>query len=121
MINATTTRRELITLPSGVTVIDTPGMRELGIWDAGEGLSAAFADIDALAARCRFKDCTHWTEPGCAVRAALERGGLSEARLLFYQKLRVENAWSEDTEAYRTAKEKKFKQIARFNKANLKK
>lgn len=117
----TTTHRELIALPGGVTVIDTPGMRELGMWDAGEGLSSAFADIEALAASCRFKDCTHRTEPGCAVRAALERGELSEARLLSYQKLSAENAWSEDAEAYRTAKEKKFRQIAKFNKTNPKK
>jgi len=88
----TTTHRELIALPGGVTVIDTPGMRELGMWDAGEGLSSAFADIDALAVSCRFKDCTHRTEPGCAVLAALERGELSEARLLSYQKLKAENA-----------------------------
>lgn len=117
----TTTRRELIALPGGVTVIDTPGMRELGIWDAGEGLSAAFADIEALATSCRFKDCTHRTEPGCAVLAALERGELSEARLLSYQKLRAENAWSEDAESYQAAKDKKFKQIAKFNKTNPKK
>ena len=108
-------------MPGGVTVIDTPGMRELGMWDAGEGLSAAFADIEALAANCRFKDCTHRTEPGCAVLAALERGELSEARLLSYQKLRAENAWSENAEAYQAAKDKKFKQIAKFNKTNPKK
>ncbi len=112
----TTTHRELIALPGGATVIDTPGMRELGIWDASEGLSAAFADVDALAARCRFKDCTHRTEPGCAVRASLERGELSEARLLSYQKLCAENAWFEDADAYRTAKEKKFKQIAKLTR-----
>ena len=91
------------------------------MWDAGEGLSSAFADIDALAVSCRFKDCTHRTEPGCAVLAALERGELSEARLLSYQKLKAENAWSEDAESYRAAKEKKFRQIARFNKTNPKK
>ena len=108
-------------MPGGVTVIDTPGMRELGMWDAGAGLSSAFADIEALAANCRFKDCTHRTEPGCAVLAALERGELSEARLLSYQKLSAENAWSEDAGAYRTAKEKKFRQIAKFNKTNIKK
>lgn len=117
----TTTRRELIALPGGVTVIDTPGMRELGMWDAGEGLSAAFADIEALAVSCRFKDCTHRTEPGCAVLAALERGELSEARLLSYQKLRAENAYTEDAESYRAAKDKKFKQIAQLNKTNQKK
>ena len=97
----TTTHRELIVLPCGATVIDTPGMRELGMWDAGEGLSAAFADIETLAGRCRFTDCTHRTEPGCAVRAALERGELSEERLHSYEKLRKENAWSEDAEKRR--------------------
>ena len=62
----TTTRRELFVLPCGATVIDTPGMRELGVWDAGEGLSAGFADIEALTGKCRFRDCAHRTEPGCA-------------------------------------------------------
>lgn len=62
-----TTHRELLPLGAGGMLIDTPGMRELGLWDAGEGLRAAFADIDALAARCRFRDCTHQGEPGCAV------------------------------------------------------
>ena len=117
----TTTHRELIVLPCGATVIDTPGMRELGMWDAGEGLSAAFADIETLAARCRFQDCTHQKEPGCAVRAALERGELSEARFRSYEKLRTENAYSEDAESYLAAKEEKFKKIAKFNKANHKK
>ena len=116
----TTTRRELINLPCGATVIDTPGMRELGMWDAGEGLSTAFAELEALAARCRFQDCTHRTEPGCAVRAALERGELSEARFHSYEKLKTENAYSEDAESYLAAKEKKFKKIARINKTNQK-
>ena len=117
----TTTHRELIILPGGVMVIDTPGMRELGMWDVGEGLSTAFADIEALAEKCRFRDCTHQTEPHCAVRAALERGELSEARLLSYRKLRAENAYFEDDENYLAAKEKKFKKIARLNRANQKK
>ena len=117
----TTTRRELFVLPGGAMVIDTPGMRELSMWDAGEGLSAAFADIEALAEGCRFKDCTHRTEPHCAVRAALERGELSEARLMSYRKLKAENAWSEDAGHYLEAKEKKFKKIAKYNKANRKK
>ncbi|MDO4803394.1 MAG: ribosome small subunit-dependent GTPase A [Lachnospiraceae bacterium] len=117
----TTTHREIIALPGGAMVIDTPGMRELGMWDAGEGLSAAFADIEALAEGCRFRDCTHQTEPGCAVRAAVERGELSEARLLSYRKLRAENSYFEDGESYLAAKEKKFKKIARINKANQRK
>jgi ribosome biogenesis GTPase len=116
----TTTHRELIVLPGGAMVIDTPGMRELGMWDAGEGLFTAFADIEVLAAKCRFKDCTHRTEPGCAVRAAVERGELSEARLLSYEKLQTENAWSEDAESCLKAKEEKFKKIAKINKKNQK-
>ena len=115
-----TTHRELLVLPSGAMVIDTPGMRELGMWDAGDGLSSAFADIEALAAKCRFKDCTHRTEPGCAVRAAVERGELSEARLLSYEKLLTENAWTEDAESCLKAKEEKFKKIAKINKKNQK-
>ena len=103
-------------LPCGATVIDTPGMRELGVWDAGDGLSAEFADIEALAGKCRFRDCAHRTEPGCAVRAALERDELSAERLLSYEKLRTENA-----ESYLAAKEEKFKKIAMLNKANRKK
>lgn len=117
----TTTRRELLTLPCGTTVIDTPGMRELGMWDASEGLSAAFADVEALAGRCRFPDCAHKTEPGCAVRTAIERGELSEARWLSYEKLRAENAYCEDAESYLAAKEEKFKQIAKYNRTNHRK
>ena len=108
-------------MPCGATVIDTSGMRELGVWDAGGGLSAEFADIEALAGKCRFRDCTHRTEPGCAVRAALERGELSAARLLSYEKLRTENAYSENAESYLAAKEEKFRKIAMLNKANRKK
>ncbi|MBO4914294.1 MAG: ribosome small subunit-dependent GTPase A [Oscillospiraceae bacterium] len=114
----TTTHRELMILPCGATVIDTPGMRELGIWDAGGGLSAAFADIEELALGCRFRDCTHGSEPGCAVRAALERGELSEARLKSYEKLKAENTFSGDSESYLAAKEAKFKKIAKYNKSN---
>ncbi len=117
----TTTRRELMVLPCGAAVIDTPGMRELGIWDAGDGVSAAFADVEALAERCRFRDCTHRTEPGCAVRAALESGELSGARFASYKKLRAENAWSENAESCLRAKEEKFRRIAKINKNNNKK
>ena len=105
----------------GATVIDTPGMRELGMWDAGQGLSNAFADIEALAERCRFRDCTHRTEPGCAVRAALARGELTEDRLKSYQRLKVESAFAEDSATYLAAKSGKFKRIAIINKAREKK
>ena len=96
-------------------------MRELGVWDAGGGISAEFADIEALAGKCRFRHCAHRTEPGCAIRAALERGELSADRLLSYKKLRTENAYSENVESYLVMKEEKFKKIAMSNKANRKK
>ncbi len=83
----TTTARELFVLPGGALLIDTPGLRELQLWDAAEGVSRAFADIDALAAECRFGDCKHENEPGCAVRAALSSGTLDEARLENRRKL----------------------------------
>ena len=116
----TTTRRALFALPGGAMVIDTPGMRELGLWDADEGLSAAFSDVEALAARCRFRDCTHTSEPGCAVRAALARGELDEARLQSFLCLRTENAYALDAAGYLAAKEKKFREISRTNKSNRK-
>lgn len=84
----TTTKRELIVLPSGGVVIDTPGMRELGIESAD--LSKAFSDIDELSKLCRFNDCTHTTEPGCAVKEAIKEGSLTEERLASYFKLKKE-------------------------------
>jgi ribosome biogenesis GTPase len=80
----TTTRRQLVPLGGGATVIDTPGVRALGLWDAEDGLDQAFPDIEALAAECRFGDCHHDAEPGCAVRAAVEAGALTEARRRSY-------------------------------------
>lgn len=84
----TTTRRELIVLPDGGVVIDTPGMRELGLESAD--LARTFADIDELAARCRFRDCTHDGEPGCAVEEAIRDGLLEPERLASYRKLKKE-------------------------------
>jgi ribosome biogenesis GTPase len=86
----TTVARELIVLPGGGSLIDTPGLRTLAIKDAETGLAAAFTDIETLAASCRFRDCSHRTEPGCAVRDAVERGMLSQKRLSAYLKLRDE-------------------------------
>ena len=83
----TTTVRELFVLPHGALLIDTPGLRELQLWDAAKGVSQTFADIDVLAAECRFGDCRHEGEPGCAVRAALNAGTLEEARLENRRKL----------------------------------
>lgn len=76
----TTSHRELVVLPNGGLLIDTPGMRELQPWDAGAGVAAAFADVAEIAARCKFRDCSHTVEPGCAVTAALADGSLDLAR-----------------------------------------
>ena len=86
----TTTHRQLIRLQSGVLIIDTPGMRELGMWDVSEGLSDAFSDVEAFLGRCRFSDCKHESEPGCAVKAAIAAGELDPSRWESYQKLREE-------------------------------
>ena len=86
----TTTYRELILLPDGGMIIDTPGMRELQLWTDAEALDGAFQDIDALAAQCRFRDCGHNREPGCVVRAALLSGALDRRRFQSYLKLQKE-------------------------------
>ncbi len=88
----TTTRRELTQTPTGALVIDTPGMREFQLWDAKEAVEDAYPDIVDLAARCRFSRCTHLTEPGCALRAALEAGTIPPERLDSYFKLKAEQA-----------------------------
>lgn len=117
----TTTRRELFLLKQGGMVIDTPGMRELGLWESEEGLEKSFSDIEALAARCRFRNCGHTNEPGCAVRAALAQGELSEARWLSYQKLKTESRYMDDTEGYLAEKNAKFKNIAKINRTSRRK
>jgi len=76
----TTTARELLRLPTGALVIDTPGLRELQLWDAADGVAELFADIEELASECRFRDCRHNNEPGCAVLAAIASGALDRAR-----------------------------------------
>jgi ribosome biogenesis GTPase len=86
----TTTHRELVTLPRGGLLLDTPGLREIQLWASDEALSSAFSDLEALAPGCRFRDCAHDSEPGCAVRAAVEANELSAERLASYQKLRAE-------------------------------
>lgn len=88
----TTTWRQLVRLESGALLIDTPGMRELQLQDAGDGIDRTFADITELAARCRYSDCLHDSEPGCAVREALEQGQLDTGRLRSYRKLSAEAA-----------------------------
>ena len=92
----TTTHRQLITLPSGVSIIDTPGMRELGMWEAEKGLSDAFADVEAFLGKCRFSDCAHLYEPGCAIQHALATKQLDPARWASYQKLHQEAMTKEE-------------------------
>ena len=116
----TTTHRELLILPNGAMVIDTPGMRELGMWDAASGVEQTFADMEALAARCRFRNCSHTSEPGCAIRDALQRGELDSRRWQSYQKLKSETSYAADSESYLAAKERKFKEISKINKSNQK-
>ena len=86
----TTTHRQLIRLKSGVLIIDTPGMRELGMWDVSEGLPDAFADVEQFIGKCRFSDCRHESEPGCAIKAAIAAGELDISRWESYRKLSEE-------------------------------
>lgn len=112
----TTTHRQLIPLESGVLFIDTPGMRELGMWEAEEGLGEAFSDVERYFGQCRFSDCRHESEPGCAVKAAVARGELSAARWESYQKLLRESRYSADQARYLSLKQQRFKEIAKFSK-----
>jgi len=89
----TTTHREMVILPGGALLIDNPGMREVGLWGDEEDLDAAFSDIEERARDCRFSDCRHGAEPGCAVRAALEDGSITEARYESWRKLQRELAF----------------------------
>jgi ribosome biogenesis GTPase len=88
----TTTMRELLVMPGGALLIDNPGIRSVGMWEIEEGLADAFADVEEFAARCRFNDCSHALEPGCAVQAAIARGELPAARLDSMNKLARESA-----------------------------
>lgn len=110
----TTTRRELFLLLSGGMVIDTPGMRELGMWDNNTGIERTFKDIEELASQCKFRNCTHTNEPGCAIQKALETGELQMGRWQSYQRLKAENDYIEDKESYMIAKAKREKEIAKL-------
>ncbi|MDI9916213.1 ribosome small subunit-dependent GTPase A [Rhodococcus sp. IEGM 1379] len=91
----TTVTRELIPLSGGRTLIDTPGLRGVGMWNAGEGIDKTFPEIEELISICRFSDCSHTSEPDCAVRNAVECGEIQERRLASYRKLQKENAWND--------------------------
>ncbi len=91
----TTVNRELLPLPGGALIIDTPGLREVGLWETEDGVDATFSEITALTAKCRFADCAHRGEPGCAVRAALASGEIEPERYEAWLKLSREQAWLE--------------------------
>ncbi|HEV2363835.1 MAG TPA: ribosome small subunit-dependent GTPase A [Caulobacteraceae bacterium] len=114
----TTTHRELILLPGGALVLDTPGMRELGLWDAEDGVAVGFADIESLAADCRFRNCSHCGEPGCAVRSAVEAGALDPARLASFRKLAREAAFeaARDDPLLRAERRKRWIAIHKANR-----
>ena len=101
-------------------VIDTPGMRELGMWSAEDGIDHTFLDIEELKRKCRFSDCSYENETGCAVRQAVKDGLIAEERYRAYMKLKAENAYNKNAVDYLAAKKRKFKQIAKLNKHNYK-
>ncbi|WP_231758349.1 ribosome small subunit-dependent GTPase A [Microbulbifer elongatus] len=109
----TTRHRALYTIPNGGLLLDSPGMRELGLADVREGLAATFADISALAEKCRFADCAHESEPGCAVQAAVESGELDERRLRNWRKLEREVARNSKTLAEARADDRALGQFYR--------
>ncbi len=109
----TTTSRSIHVMPSGGILIDTPGMRELQLADCEQGVSETFADIDSLAKQCRFSDCQHMSEPGCAVQQALEAGQLDLRRLNNYQKLLREQQRNSSTLAQQRAMDKQFGKLCR--------
>ncbi len=115
----TTTYRHLHILPSGCTVLDTPGMRELQLTDASSGVGEVFADLEDLATRCKFNDCAHDTEPGCAVRAAVAAGEIDEDRLVRWHKLVAEDKFNSASLAERRSTDKAF--TKRVNQAVRKK
>lgn len=116
----TTTHRQLFMLPSGAMVIDTPGMRELGLFNADEGISTGFNDIEELFSQCRFSDCRHQTEPGCAVREALADGSLPRERWERYLSQKRENKFTDDKTGYLIDKQARYKSLAMQSKQSKK-
>ena len=113
----TTTHRQLIRLKSGVMIIDTPGMRELGMWDVSEGLGDAFGDVEAFLGKCRFSDCKHEREPGCAIKGAIAAGELDVQRWESYRKLKAEAV---DKAEMLRRKNEWHKGVAKFSKQRKK-
>ena len=103
-------------LPNGAMIIDTPGMRELGMWDISEGLDKTFQDVEQYFGKCKFSDCTHTNEPGCKILEAIQNGELSIERFNSYIKLQNEARYNNDSEDYLNTKREKFKNISKLNK-----
>lgn len=117
----TTTSRNLIMLPNGAMIIDTPGMRELGMWDAESGIRKTFQDIEQYFGMCKYTDCTHTNEPGCRILQAIEAGELEKDRFEQYLKLQKESMYNTDSDQYLKSKKERFKEISKINKHNNKK
>ncbi|TDL31497.1 ribosome small subunit-dependent GTPase A [Jeotgalibacillus sp. S-D1] len=118
----TTTHRELFVLPDGGVIIDTPGMRELQLWESDDGIVQGFQDIEALAEECQFRDCLHENEPNCAVIRAIEDGTLPKERLSSYRKLQKELAYIErkSNKREQLLEKKKWKKITQSHKNTYK-
>lgn len=116
----TTTSRNLIVLPNGAMIIDTPGMRELGMWKAEAGISKTFCDVEKCAGECKYSDCTHTNEPGCGILAAISEGRLEKERYEQYLKLKKESEYNTNSDQYLRNKREKFKEISRINRYNRK-
>ncbi|MBP2079323.1 ribosome biogenesis GTPase [Oceanobacillus polygoni] len=118
----TTTHREMFSLPNGALLIDTPGMRELQLWDGESSIDTTFQDVEQLTTECRFTDCRHDTEPGCRVQEALATGELSEARFESYLKLQRELAYEKRKQNQKAKQDEKsrWKHISKFQKEHYK-
>lgn len=112
----TTTHRELIMLKSGAMIIDTPGMRSLGMWDVTEGIGNSFADVERFLGCCKFSDCRHESEPGCAIKMAIESGELALSRWESYLALKKEARYSDDKDAFLRDKREWHKSISKSSK-----
>jgi len=112
----TTTHRQLILMKNKVMIIDTPGMREIGMWEINDGLSDTFSDIENLFKNCRFSNCTHQSEPNCSVHEAIEDGTLEESRWKSYLKLKKESKFTEDRAGYLKNKDEFFKKLSSKDK-----
>jgi ribosome biogenesis GTPase len=115
-----TTGRSLHLMPHGGLLLDTPGMRELQIVDCEAGVMATFSDISSLAEQCRFGDCRHESEPGCAVQAAISCGQLEGRRLSSFQKLQREQAFNSASMAEKRARDKSFGKMVKAHLADKK-